>query len=174
MPMNRRPGYPRVRGATLVELVISIVIIGVGAVGVLSVIATQGRYSADPMIQQQAVAIAEAYLEEILPKSFAEPGDAQVCAASGPEAGEATRTSFDDVDDYHGLVNNGCSNPGGGACDQFGGTIAGLESYRIDVVVACEAFETVADTHSKRVEVSVSHPAGVSISVASMRLSMEP
>jgi MSHA pilin protein MshD len=40
------------RGATLIELIITIVIISVALTGVLSVMNLSTRYSADPVIQQ--------------------------------------------------------------------------------------------------------------------------
>ncbi|MGB5354159.1 MAG: type II secretion system protein, partial [Woeseia sp.] len=57
-------------GATLIELLVSIVIVGVAAGIILSLVATTTGASADPMLRHQASAIAEAYLEEILLKSF--------------------------------------------------------------------------------------------------------
>ena len=92
------------RGATLIELVISIVVIAIAASAVLGVLSSTVGRSADAMVMSQAVAIAEAYLEEITLKSFADPDGVD---------GEAARPDFDDVDDYHGLVDNG-------ARDQFG------------------------------------------------------
>ena len=103
------------RGATLIELVISIVIIAVGVAGILKVMELTTRHSADPMIQHQAVAVAEAYLEEILTKSY----------AIQPQSG--SRANFDDVRDYDGLSNNPPKN-------QFGAAIA-LADYTVTVNV---------------------------------------
>ena len=46
-------------------MVIAIVIIGIAVAGVLLVMNYTTAHSADPMIQTQAVAIAESYMEEI-------------------------------------------------------------------------------------------------------------
>ena len=76
------------RGATLVELIVAIVIIGVALAGVLMVFMRNTGASADPLIWHQATAIAEAYLEEALTKNFTVgPGN--------------TRQTFDDVLDYN-------------------------------------------------------------------------
>jgi len=64
--MNRR----RHAGLTLIELVISIVVIAFAVTGILLVMNKTTAHSADPLIQDQAVAIGEAYLEEILGKSL--------------------------------------------------------------------------------------------------------
>ena len=83
----------RQRGMTLVELVISIVVIGIAAAAMFSAMAAITGRSADPMLRQQSLAIAEAYMEEISLQAFADP-DGQ------PDCG---RACFDDVGDYDGL-----------------------------------------------------------------------
>ena len=62
-------------GVTLVELVVSIVVIAVGVTGVLMAIQFTTGHSADPMLQQQAVAIADSYMDEILLHSYDEVQD---------------------------------------------------------------------------------------------------
>jgi len=53
------------RGMTLVELVITIVIIGIAAAALFSAMASITARSADPMLRQQSLYIAEAYLETL-------------------------------------------------------------------------------------------------------------
>lgn len=71
-------------GATLIELVIFIVIISVGVVGLVSVTGSLTRFSPDPMIRKQMVAIAESLLHEVLqqPFTFCDPDDAQALTAT--------------------------------------------------------------------------------------------
>ena len=121
----KRPSL--VRGVSLVELIVAIVIVGLAVAGILSVMNLTTRTSADPMIQQQAQLIAESYLEEILLKKFYDPDTNTVC--TGTTAGE-TRTSYDNVCDYNGLNDNT------GARNQFGTVVTGLESYNVAVTVA--------------------------------------
>ena len=64
----------RQQGMTLVELVISIVIIGISAAALYSAMAAITGRSADPMLRQQSLAIAEAYMEEISLQAFAALG----------------------------------------------------------------------------------------------------
>ncbi|HEV2610303.1 MAG TPA: type II secretion system protein [Noviherbaspirillum sp.] len=107
----------RQRGLTLIELVLFIVIISIAVIGVLQVMSTTTSRSADPQMRKQALAVAEALLEEVLLMRFTRcDPDAidvinNVCAAGGdeamgPEAGEvrgsATRP-FDNVNDYDGF-----------------------------------------------------------------------
>lgn len=63
----------RQSGLTLVELIIFIVIVSVGLAGVLSVFNVVVRRSADPLVTKQALAVADAMLEEILLKDFCDP-----------------------------------------------------------------------------------------------------
>ncbi len=76
-------------GFSLIELIVAIVIIGTAVIGVMSVMNFLSARSADPAIQEQALLIGEAYLEEIVAKPFLDPsaGTANVCPA--PEAAEA-------------------------------------------------------------------------------------
>jgi MSHA pilin protein MshD len=120
------------RGATLVELVVSIAIIATGVAGILGVMNLTTRHSADPMIIQQAQLIAESYLEEILLKKFYDPDTNNVCPAA-----EGSRASYDNVCDYHGLSN-------AGAIDQLGGPVNGLERYNVSVTVLPNAGATSA------------------------------
>ena len=69
----------RQQGMTLVELVISIVIIGISAASLYSAMAAITGRSADPLLRQQSLAIAEAYLEEILLQPFLDPATGSQC-----------------------------------------------------------------------------------------------
>lgn len=138
-------GY-RERGATLIELVISIVVIAIAASAVLGVLSSSVGRSADAMVMSQAVAIAEAYLEEISLKPFVDPDGVD---------GEATRAAFDDVDDYDGLVDNG-------ARDQFDTPLAPLAQYTVAVTVVPSAVLTgVPIGAAERIDVQVTYPGGV-------------
>ncbi len=118
----------RQHGASLVELVMAIVVVSVGVVGLLGVINVTLQRSADPMVQQQAQLVAEAYLEEILLKKFVDPEDDRVCPA--PEGGG--RSAWDSVCDYQGLAD---SPPR----DQLGNAIGALAGYAVAVTVTPSA-----------------------------------
>jgi len=153
------------RGATLVELVVSIAIIATGVAGILGVMNLTTRHSADPMIVQQAQLIAESYLEEILLKKFYDPDTNNVCPAA-----EGSRASYDNVCDYNGLSNNT------GAVDQLGGAVPGLESYNVTVTVTADNTVTLGSGLSQinntgalrvlRVDVVVTHDTVTGMSVA--------
>lgn len=144
----------RQRGVTLIELVVSIVVIAIAVSAVLGVLTSTTGASADPMIRQQAIAIAESYLEEILLKPFDDPDGAD---------GEAARTLFDDVDDYDGMSD-------AGARDQFDAPIAGLADYAVAVSVAASgALPAIAAADAVRVDVRVTRVPDIDITLSAYR-----
>jgi MSHA pilin protein MshD len=60
----------RGRGLSLVELIMFIVIVSAAVAGIIGVISITTQSSADPMIRKQALAIAEAFLEEVQLQPF--------------------------------------------------------------------------------------------------------
>ncbi|KAB7622632.1 prepilin-type N-terminal cleavage/methylation domain-containing protein [Alkalilimnicola sp. S0819] len=145
----------RARGATLIELIVSIVIISVALTGVLLAINRATRLSVQPMVQAQAVAVAESYLDEILMRAWRDPDDpSDGCASPGAEAGE-TRDSFDDITDYHGLEIDGRVR------NQFGELIQELAAYRVSISISCADLGdiTAASGQAARIEVQVRNTA---------------
>ncbi|WP_020675478.1 prepilin-type N-terminal cleavage/methylation domain-containing protein [Geopsychrobacter electrodiphilus] len=139
------------QGVTLIELIVVMVVISIALVGVMSVINYTTLHSADPMLRQQSIAIAEAYMEEISLKSYTDPG--------GPV--ELGRADFDDVADYNGLTDNG-------AHDQTGAAIMGLESYTVQVTVGSASFGIPAVAGLK-IDVTVTDPAGETLTLTGYR-----
>lgn len=107
----------RQAGFTLIELIFFIVVVAVGAVGILTVMNESVGRSADPMLRKQALALADSILEEVLAKSFADP--------DGTNVGETGRVDWDDVSDYNGKTNA-----------DFAPLPASLASYVIGIAVA--------------------------------------
>lgn len=139
----------RSSGFTLVEMLIAIVIIGVGLAGVLLAFNTSVKSSADPLIHKQMLSIAEEMMEEILLKPYA--------AAPGTISG-CNRSAADDVRDYAGYNQS--------ICDTDGAAAAGLGGYTVNVVVASITWQGIAGT--LRVTVNVIH-GGETLSVVGWR-----
>lgn len=139
---NRKAAQKRIcprlqAGITLIELILAMVIISIAVTGIFSVMNLTISHSADPVVQHQAIAIAEAYLEEIQLQSYSDP--------DGTNVGE-TRASFDNVDDYNGLSDSGAHN-------QLDALLSNLSSYNVTVAVADQSVSGLA---SKKVTVTVS------------------
>ena len=144
----------RERGVTLIELVISIVVVAIAASAVLGVLARTTEHSADAMIIAQAVSIAESYLEEVSLRPFDDPDGAD---------GEANRADYDDLDDYDGHVD-------AGARDQFGNAVPGLSGYTVAVSVTPSAGLTGVDAaNAMRIDVRVTHAPLVDLTLTGYR-----
>ncbi len=139
---------------TLIEIIITIVVVGIAATALLSVFASMVRGSVDPMIQQQATTIAEAYMEEIMLRAYDDP---QVAESGGAE-GE-TRPTYDDVQDYNSLGTTQVR-------DQNNNPIAALSDYQVTVTVSGAVLNTV---NAMQIDVSVSHPAIDTIVLSAFR-----
>ena len=168
--MMIRTGPASQHGFSLIELIVAIMIIGAAVVGVMSMMSFLTARSADPMIQEQAMLIGEAYLEEILLKPFLDPsaGTANVCPA--PEAGG--RSAYDNVCDYNGLTD-------AGARDLFNNPVSDLEAYTVTVTVTGDATVTLGPASSQidntgvlrvlKVDVQVQGPAATSVMLTGYR-----
>lgn len=141
-------------GMTLIELVMSIVVIAIAVGAVLGLLSQTSGHSADAMIISQAVSIGEAYAEEIGLQSFDDPDGSD---------GEASRANFDDIDDYHGLVDVG-------ARDQFGNALPGLAPYTVSVSVQNSAALTgVASGDVQRIDVRIVNAPYVDLTLTRYR-----
>ncbi|RZI43054.1 type II secretion system protein [Herbaspirillum sp. HC18] len=136
-------GRTRQSGISLIELVMFIVIISVALAGILSVLNVTSRHSADPQQRKQALAIAEALLEEVRSAQFTycDPADEKAedadntsdCTTSletvGPEAGN-TRP-FDNVNDYVSKLDleQPAFNNSGGVLADVAGTALPVTGY---------------------------------------------
>lgn len=148
------------QGATLVELVMTIVIISIAIAGVVGAFALIAGRSADPLNQTRAVALSQLYMDEVLAKSFAEGapiGGGLVSAAKadctnlGPD-GES-RLTFNDVDDYHNLND---SPPENSEQEQ----LAGYNRFRASILVACAGTEVgLANHEAKRIDITITDPS---------------
>jgi MSHA pilin protein MshD len=147
----------RQQGVNLIELIIAIVVISIATTGVLLVYAQVVRHSADPMIQQQALAVAEAYLDEILARPVADP--------DGTNAGE-TRATFDNVADYHGISDSPPLNQNGSA-DWNGDAQPDLPGYAVSVAVATN--QNVNGVMMARVDVTVTYGTLVNFTLSGYR-----
>jgi MSHA pilin protein MshD len=58
-------------GFTLIEMIITIVVISVGLAGVLLTFQTVVKSSADPLVTKQMISIAEAQMESVMLEEFA-------------------------------------------------------------------------------------------------------
>jgi MSHA pilin protein MshD len=138
-------------GATLVELIVSIVIISTAIAGVLGIVNVTVLHSADPIVQQQAIAIAESYIEEITALPVNDPDGVD---------GETDRDLFDNVNDYDALSDTG-------VVDQNGNAIAELDNYNVSVVITPQTIDGLANM--QEIIVTVQRPGTINLSLTAYK-----
>ena len=176
----------RQRGLSLVEVVIFIVVLGIGLAGMAVIYNQLTLASVDPVVRKQAVAIARSLMEEIQlrPFTYCDPDDAAVFTAANPAGcsdqevigteGPETRygpTAFDNASDYHDFEMLGSIQ------DISNVTIADLSGYdaRVDIVNAGGDFTPpVPADAALRITVTVTGPANVSVALQGYRLRYAP
>ena len=154
------------RGATLVELVMTIVIISVAIAGVVGAFALITGRSADPLNHTRAVELAQLYMDEIISKKYDDatpqggiPKHSGSCSI-GSE-GE-TRETFDDVDDYHATSDAPPKNAEA--------ALTGYNDFAVDVTVTCAGDEVnLPDAEAKRIDLTITAPGGQTFSFSAYR-----
>lgn len=182
----------QIRGFTLIELVVAIVILSIGTVAFLTLITSTTKNSVDPQIRVQGNAIAQAYLEEIMLSSFCDPDwdpnlDADAnpltnpqncpndcissacsgCKASGTGWTTETRATYDDVCDYTAIS-------GASATDRNGLSLGNVGDYTVSITVddAGVSLHTGATSNNGqvvRIDVDVTHTSGTSMQLSSFK-----
>lgn len=183
----------RQTGLSLVELVVFIVVMGIGLVAMLLLFGQYTRSSVDPLLRKQALAIASTLLEEVQlqPFTFCDPGDPNVhTATASPGGGCATDEAigaegaesrygplfFDNVSDYDGF------SMAAGAIRTIDDPtpIAPLADYSVSVAVASiaanELGPLVATTSDAlRITVTATHvPTNTAVTLQGYRLRYAP
>ncbi len=158
----------RQSGVTLIEMIITIVVLGIALSTLISALSGGIAQSATPLWEVRAMTLTQAYLDEILAMKFdgtQAVGGGVVSGACAISSDGQSRASFDDVDDYNGLLD---------APPQLIETTLDLSDYAeysVGVAVACAGSELALDSDAlaKRITVTVNAPGGASRSIAVYR-----
>ena len=129
-------------GFSLIELIVFIVIVGVALAGVLSVLDFTSSRSAEPIVAKQAVAVGEAFIDEIISRDYANAAGTNV----------DPRSNFTGITDYHLYSTSNIIKL------RNGNSIAGLTGYSISVQVGNTV--TVTGSDMRPILVTVSDPLG--------------
>jgi MSHA pilin protein MshD len=134
---RQRPGSPQ-RGFTLIEMVVAIMVIGIGLSGVLLAFGSVTRGSGDAAVRKQMLAVAEEMMEEITLKPYA--------SATNSAPAACARNTYNDVSDYHGYSVSS-------VCGIDGTPIPALAGYAVSVSVQVATLQGV--TAAKKIVVTV-------------------
>jgi MSHA pilin protein MshD len=134
----KRHVHRRERGLTLIEVVVSIVVIAVAGAALTGTLAYLSGTGNTSMLQAQAQSIANAYLTEITGKRFVADGV------------EPSRAQYDDISDYNNLDQ--------AVAQDVSGTAAG--NFRVRVAVVPAALNGIPANAVRRIDVTVNYGNG--------------
>jgi len=150
----------RQQGVTLVELVISIVILGIALVAIVSAISTSVSRGSNVLLQSRMIELSQAYMDEILGKRFDEDtpiGGFPPVTSCNISTEEASRAEYDDVDDYDAIANEAPTS-------QTSSDFSDYTGYEVTVTVSCGGVDIgVTNTRAKRITLLISDPQGQSM-----------
>lgn len=164
---SHRTGGRARGGMTLVEAVISLLIVAVMMVAALQTIGTTARHRQAQASMRRGPALARNLISEILPNRYV---DTDASPLFGPESGETvggTRAAFNDVDDYHGWSESTIQAKDGMALSD----LAGWSRSVVVQYVSGDNLDTPvgSDTGLKRITVTVTDPQGRKTTVSALR-----
>jgi MSHA pilin protein MshD len=156
------------RGASLIELIMFVVIISAAMIGILSVMNITTKYSSDPLIHKQAIAIAESLLEEIELQDFIDQNDGvtTTCPAASAVTPTNRSTSYHIVDCYRGFPNGGAAT---GIYGMDGSAISNLTNYSASVAIVNSALAGITAGSAVRITVTVTDPQSKQTSIDGYR-----
>ena len=180
-------------GVSLVELIVFIVIVSIGVAGVVGALNMATRASTDPMIQKQALAIAEALLEEVQlqPFTYCDPDDSNAATATKaaldsavtpPDVGCSTTVESNGPEALDAPLGGPAETRTGmarpfdnvndydtftmtGITDITGAAIPGLGAYTARVDIVNQALGAVLPSDSLLIKVTVTGPMGTNTTV---------
>lgn len=169
----------RESGYSLIELVVFLVIMGI-AVGAIALQFTQNvSHSHEPFIRQRALAVAGAYLDEIMDKRWnentpvgggcvdtASPTCSGGPAPTGIGSEEASRSLYDDVDDYQGLSDSPPQDSQGNNMTGYGSGF----TVGVSVTQPAAAWNGINANDVRRIQIDVQTPSGETISLTAYRI----
>lgn len=165
MKTGIRKTHQSQKGVTLIEMVITIVILGIALSALISSLSSGISQSATPLWESRSLELTQAYLDEILAMKFdgAQPiGGGVVSGVCAISTDGQSRANFDDVDDYDGL------NDSPPQLIETSLDMSTYSDFSVLVSVSCSGTELNLsdDAFAKRIVVTVNVPGGQSRSVA--------
>ncbi len=172
------PTFKKAKGFSLIEIVITIVLVGTMMGGLSAIFAKNVESSYRPYLRQRALAVANAFMEEISRKRWDEVTPiGGGCVNTGASCGagtlapgmnteEVARADYDDVDDYNAIVNQMPPQ------DSTGAAMPGYTGFSVTVTVTQPGWNGVPAADVKLITVSVTSNSNETITLQSYRLNI--
>jgi MSHA pilin protein MshD len=147
-----RHAHRHERGVTLVELIVSIVVIAIAGAALSGTLAYLNGTGNISILQAQAQSIANAYLNVVTARNFL------------PDGVEASRAQYDDVNDYNGIDDVVAQDVAGNAAGNF----------RVRVTVGPGALPGLPAAAVRRIDVTVTYGNGATVVASGYRTNYPP
>jgi len=175
-------------GVTLIELVISIVVIGIAATAILQSLGFLTLSNVDPMLRSQANLTAQSTLNEVMSHSFFDSDEdpriddsitnPAVCPTPETDSGY-NRRLWDNLCDFNSYDSDNDDGLAPGIRNRLGSALPGLASYRVQVSITTDNSLTLGDLSNTagctpriaRITVTATDPRGQSIQLTGYRTS---
>jgi MSHA pilin protein MshD len=161
-----KPDYRSQAGFLLLEMLFAIVFTSSALIGVVMLFNQVMQHSAEPILHNQALAVARSYLSEVLAQPFCDPDDTSqpISCSDVCSAPEASRDLFDNVCDYNALNDVGVR-------DRNNSLVSGMDHFTVDISVTNSPTDTLGGASPipggdiLRVDVSVTYSTSITFSI---------
>ena len=156
-------------GGSLIELIMFIVIVSTALAGIMLVMNTATKGSADPLLRKQAMATAYSLLEEVELQDFIPRPGIITCTTNGnttpnPVVQNNRSSCYHIVSDYNGFAMTGIY-----SLTDTGSVSAVLPKYNANVTVTPAALGAIAAASAVQINVTVTGPNGTAITATGYR-----
>lgn len=167
-PLRRRALHPSRRGITLVEVSISALLVGMLVVASLQSVANIGRTwtVTNQVVDRQGLGLD--LIRETLAQTYMDPTDTSA-STWGPEAGQTTRATFNDIDDYDDWIESPPKDPAGAPLAGYTGWSRSVIVKKHDRNNYSLKNDSQSDEELRSVTVTVTSPGGSSATAAVYR-----
>ncbi|MCA9289888.1 MAG: hypothetical protein KDA25_02100 [Phycisphaerales bacterium] len=152
------------RGITLVEAIIALVLVAGMITAALNTVAFTARSLRIRATMSKASMLAHRTMNEVFALAYQEPN---ATPQFGTEAGEPTRATWDDIDDYHMWTELSPTARDGAPIPGYTGWSVGVQVHKVSTIApdVVSAFEVGL----RRITVVVNAPSGESVILKALR-----
>lgn len=157
-------------GLSLVEVVVSTLLVGVLMTAALHSVGASARSASAANTATDAMLLAKQLVEEIVSQPYEDPDQPPNFGCESGESGDSsTRTQLDDIDDYKDWIDTPPKLPDGTLIDGFAGWQRACDIQKINTISYADVDDSGIDTGLRLITVRVTAPSGRSYTVKRLR-----